>query len=190
MEAWHKDLIALGVVVLLIVVVTSVFTPVEKTSTQTEIIILTGTPAPHFPETPRPTTPPPLTTTSTLSVVSGGPGPTTEIRRRTLSIEDYNYTYEAGYPIGPAGSTYQRNNSVFRHLKKGDRILFHSRAPPINESLDVQYFYVPIGLSGPPAVGVIEKIENNTVAIRVGGVNDYEYPMEVVLHILAKNGEE
>jgi hypothetical protein len=46
MKSWHKDLIALGIVVLLIVVVTSVFTPVEKTSTQTDIIILTESPAP------------------------------------------------------------------------------------------------------------------------------------------------
>jgi hypothetical protein len=46
MKSWHKDLIALGVVVLVIVVVTSVFYPLEKTGTQPEPIIITETPKP------------------------------------------------------------------------------------------------------------------------------------------------
>jgi hypothetical protein len=63
MEAWHKDLIALIVVVLVVATVVSVFTPYESTSNRSNPIIITETPAPHFPESPRPTSKPTTTTT-------------------------------------------------------------------------------------------------------------------------------
>jgi hypothetical protein len=55
MEAWQKDFIALIVVILSVAAVVMVFTPYERTSNQVEPIITPDeTPAPHFPETQKP----------------------------------------------------------------------------------------------------------------------------------------
>jgi putative hemolysin len=57
MKYWQKDLIALGVVILLVAAVSLKFTPDERPSNQIKPIIAPETPSPHFPESPSPVAP-------------------------------------------------------------------------------------------------------------------------------------